>query len=482
MPHPTGKSEGRQTRREESEGGIVLGAWESHAQGEGRPRFQAIRSGRSPHAEEETGTYAGLERIAHKAKAAPRERLTALSHHLTVEYLRETYSLMNRRGAPGVDRVSMQEYGMNLDANLTDLVSRMKRRAYDAPPVRRVYIPKAGSTGKMRPLGIPAVEDRLLQAAVARMLSAIYEPLFRDASYGFRPGRGARDALRQVRGAVMRAGAQYVYEADIRGFFDHLDHAWLMRMLELKIGDPWILRLVQKWLKAGILEGGTVTHPEAGAPQGGPLSPVLANVYLHYVLDLWFDKVVRPGLRGNATLVRYADDFLIVLDDAADAQQVAALVPERLAKFGLEVAPEKTRLIPFGRACWRRGENAGNFDFLGFRHILGTSRQGQAVLVRRPGKKGVHRFLMEVKQWLGTHMHLPPRLQQRALKAKLQGFYQYYGLRHCTDVLAHVQYWILWIWARTLRRRSQVHRPNWEQMGRYPWYKLPSPKVLHPDV
>jgi group II intron reverse transcriptase/maturase len=429
-----------------------------------------------------TGTYAGLERIAEKAKAAPHERFTALSHHVTGEYLKETFSLMNRHGAPGVDHVSMAEYGLNLDANLTNLVDRMKRRAYDAPPVRRVYIPKAGNPDKLRPLGIPAVEDRLLQAAVARLLSAIYEPIFRDSSFGFRPGRSAHDALRRVREAVMGGRVQYVFETDVRSFFDRLDHDWLMRMLELKVGDPWILRLVRKWLKAGIFENGTVAHPANGSPQGGPLSPVLANVYLHYVLDLWFDKVVRSGLRGTAELVRYADDLLVLFENETDAQRFAQTLPERLAKFGLEVAPEKTRLIPFGAGFWRQGKGAtGTFDFLGFSHHLGTSRKGKMNVVRTPAKKGVHRFVMGIKAWLKANMHRPPREQQQVLSAKLRGYYQYYGLPTCHRPLAVIQYRVSWYWGRSLRRRSQRGRP-WAELNRRPWFTLPAPKIVHPTV
>ncbi len=271
----------------------------------GRPStVSAVPSRRFPHAEEEPETYAGRERIAAKARTAPRERFTALAHHLTEEFLRETFSLMNRRGAPGVDGVSMTAYGQHLDAQVADLVARLKRRAYQAPPVRRVYIPKSGKPDQLRPLGIPAGEDRLLQAAVARLLSALYEPLFRDTSYGFRPSRSAHGALRRVRQVVMSGRVQYVYEADIRGFFDHLDHAWLLRMLALRVGDPRILGRVRQWLQAGVLDQGRTMHPEAGTPQGGPLSPVLANVYRHYVLDLWFDRAVRPRLRGTAELVR----------------------------------------------------------------------------------------------------------------------------------------------------------------------------------
>ncbi len=309
---------------------------------------------------------AGLERIAERAKAAPRERFTALAHHLTEDMLKETFARMNRHGAPGVDRVSMEEYAEDLDAHVADLVERMKRRAYDAPHVRRTYIPKAGNPEKLRPLGIPTVEDRLLQAAVARILGAIYEPIFLGCSYGFRPGRSAHDALREIRATITSGRAQYALEADIRGYFDHIQHDWLLRMLELKVGDPWILRLIRKWLKAGIFDKGTVTQPEEGTPQGGPLSPLLANVYLHYALDLWFAKVVRPRLRAGAKVVRFADDFLLLFADERDAEKVAEVLPKRLAKFGLEVAPEKTRLVPFGTKTWRQGKDAtGTFDFLG---------------------------------------------------------------------------------------------------------------------
>ncbi|MGC8489976.1 MAG: group II intron reverse transcriptase/maturase [Clostridia bacterium] len=389
---------------------------------------------------------------------------------------------MNRQGAPGVDHVSVAEYGLNLDANLADLVDRMKRRAYDARPVRRVYIPKAGSD-KMRPLGIPAVEDRLLQAAVARLLSAIYEPIFRDSSFGFRPGRSAHDALRRVREAVMGGRVQYVYETDIRSFFDRMDHGWLLRMLELKVGDPWILRLVRKWLKAGIFENGSVTQAAVGAPQGGPLSPVLANVYLHYALDLWFDKVVRPTLRGRAELVRYADDLLALFEDEEEAQRFAQTLPERLAKFGLEVAPEKTQLIPFGARFWRQGRDAtGTFDFLGFSHHLRTDRKGRMAVVRVPCAKSVRRFLMETKAWLRANMHLPPAEQHKALAARLSGFYQYFALWHCQPRLKSVRYQVLLYWKWTLSRRSQRGFAAWTWLNQRRWFRLPLPRLLHRTV
>jgi len=470
-------------RREESEDGIVLGARESRVQGEGRPRLQRSNVGASLTTEEDNDTYTGLERIAHRAEAAPHERFTALAHHLTEEFLCDTYGLMNRRGAPGVDRLSMRSYGQHLEAHAADLVARLKRGAYRAPPVRRTYIPKAGNPAKLRPLGIPTVEDRLLQATVARVLGAIYEPVFLDSSFGFRPGRSARDALQRVRRVVLSGRVQYVYEADIRSFFDHLDHAWLLRMLALKVGDPTILRLIRQWLTAGIWDQGTVTRPEAGTPQGGPLSPLLANVYLHYVLDLWFTHAVRPRLTGAAALVRYADDFLVLFEHAEDAERFATVLPQRLAKFGLEVAPEKTRLLAFGPHAWRQGRAAtGTFDFLGFTHRLGTSRTGQMVVVRQPAKKSVQRFLLETKAWLRQHMHDAPRDQQQTLAAKLRGVYQYFGLRLCYRVLEQIRRQVQRYWHWTLRRRSHTSRATWAWVHQRPWFHLPAPRVLHPEV
>ncbi len=256
-----------------------------------------------------------------------------------------------------------------------------------------------------------------------------------------------------------------------------------MRMLELKVGDPWILRLIRKWLKAGILDQGTVTQPEEGTPQGGPLSPLLANVYLHYVLDLWFEKVVRPRCRSVAKIVRFADDFLVLFGDERDAETFTRVLPERLNKFRLEVAPEKTRLVPFGAKSWRLGKGAtGTFDFLGFSHHLGTSRRGAMMVVRVPARKSVHRFLMEVKGWLRTNLHWAPAEQQAILAAKLRGFYQYFGLRLCLRRLDAVRLQVRRYWQQALGRRSQRARANWSILSRKPWFQLPSPRIVHPTV
>lgn len=424
-----------------------------------------------------------LERIGQRAKADQGLCFTALAHHLDEEFLNETWQGLNKRGAAGVDGVSMSAYAANLDENLKNLVQRLKTHSYRAPNVRRTYIPKAGNPAKLRPLGIPTVEDRLLQAAVSRLLAPIYEAGFLDCSYGFRPGRTAHQALAEVRLAVLKGEAHWVAEADIRGFFDHLNHEWLMQMLQLRIGDPWILRLIRKWLKAGTLDQGAVTTPEEGTPQGGPLSPLLANIYLHYVLDLWFTRVVRPRCHGPAKLVRFADDYVALFERQEDTERFATALPKRLAKFGLSLAEEKTKLIPYGRAHWKRGQShAHHFDLLGFRHHLGTDRYGRMTVVRIPCPKSVRKFLNGVGEWLRQHLHDRPSEQQRVLAQKLRGFYQYFALWHTTTKLRAIRDEVYRLWRNALRRRSQRSRLTWEEWRRKPWFDLPQPKLLHRAV
>ncbi len=330
---------------------------------------------------------------------------------------------------------------------------------------------------------MPTVEDRLLQAGVARILSAIYEADFLDCSYGFRPGRRAHDALAVIRREVILGRANWVVEADIRGYFDAIGHEWMLRMLELRIGDPWILRLIEKWLKAGIFESGQVTTPERGTPQGGPLSPVLANVYLHYALDLWFERVVRPRSQDSVTLVRFADDFVILCKNEEDARAIAAALPRRLGKFGLSLAEEKTQVVPFGRVHWWRGEHRGHhFDFLGFRHHIGTSRTGRMSVVRIPSPKSVRRFLAETKEWLWEHMHDRPEEQQRMLASKVTGFYQYFSVWHAGPKLRSVRQEVLKYWKWALGRRSQRAKLSWVELQARTWFTLPMPKLVHREV
>lgn len=423
-----------------------------------------------------------LDDIAFRAKAQPAARFTALAHHLTEEFLEDTWQGLNHRGAPGLSGETMETYGRQRGRRIPGLVSRLKTRGYRVPPVRRVYIPKPGQPAKRRPLGILEVEDRLLQAAVSRLLTAIYEADFVEESYGFRPGRSAHDALAAVEAAVMTRPMQWVYEADIRGFFDHLQHDWLMTMLSERIGDPGILRLIQKWLHAPIVEpDGTRSTPTEGAPQGGPLSPLLGNVYLHYVLDLWFKKAVQPVCRGEAQLVRYADDFLVLFAREEDAQRFAAALPARLAKFGLELAEEKTRLMPFGWRVWRAAENRGlpseRFDFLGFRHFGARTRSGVWRLQRRLTPKSRHKFLLQTKTELHRLMHASVLVQQQYLSRALRGFFGYFGLPGCFSALETLRLQVLYAWIQVLRRRSQrSHRgKTWYFSQR--WFWVPPAKL-----
>ncbi len=424
-----------------------------------------------------------LERIFSRAKAEPKIRFTALAHHLSVEFLSGIWRLLNKKGTAGVDGVSRKAYEENLYGNLERLVAEMKAGYYHAPPVRRVYIPKAGNPQKRRPLGIPTVEDRLLQAAVAQILGAVYEADFLDCAYGFRPGRTAHQAVAELRREVTFGKVQWIYEADIRGFFDHLDHGWLMRMLEQRVADPWILRPIRKWLKAGIFERGAITEPTEGSPQGGPISPMLANVYLHYALDLWFERMVRPRCRGEAKPIRFADDFLVLFSNEADARAFADVLPKRMAKFGLNLAEEKTRLIPFGRTSWRPGEShPHHFDFLGFRHHLGRDRKGRMAVIRIPCPKSVRKFLAGVKEWLRRHRHEPGWLQSALLVAKLRGFYQYFALWHTTRKLEAVRKEVEKYWVRSLNGRSQKGKKAWGEWNLKPWFRLPKPRMLHRTV
>jgi len=322
-----------------------------------------------------------LDRIADKAKTDDKLRFTSLAHLLTPAFLMETWSKMNRQGASGVDQETTVEFERNLEQRCEDIVGRLKARSYRPPPVRRVNIPKGD--GKTRPLGIPTVEDRLVQRAVARLLEPVYETDFLNCSYGFRPGRSAHAALTVLRKQFMTGGVTTIFETDIRGYFDSINHAWLMRMLKLRIADPVILRLIGKWLKAGVMIDGVVVHTEAGSPQGGPISPLLANIYLHYALDLWVERIVAKRCEGRVYLTRFADDFVVGFQHAGEALKFSRAVEKRLQKFHLEVAPEKTRLLTFGRTAALRGQKLGKFDFIGFTHIGGRDRKGRFTVVRK---------------------------------------------------------------------------------------------------
>jgi len=395
--------------------------------------------------------------IAKKASSDKRYRFRNLYRELNEDLLRDSWRLLRKDAALGVDLVSATEYEANLEENIHQLVERLKRKRYRAKLVRRHYIPKG--EGKMRPLGIPAIEDKLLQMAVKRLLEAIFEQDFLSCSYGYRPRVGALEAVDQLTVKLQFGGYNQVVEADIKGFFDNLSHEWLMRMLAERIDDQAILRLIKKWLKAGVLDtDGKVLRPEGGTPQGGIISPILANVYLHYALDLWFEKVFQRSCKGEAFLIRYADDFVCGFGREEDAQRFYSELEERLRKFGLELAAAKTRVLPFSR--YRLGETS--FDFLGFEFRWGTDRKGQARLQRRTARKKFRSSVERVAKWCKKHRHLRIAEQFRRLNAKLRGYYNYYGVNGNYASLNEFYHLLQRLHLKWLNRRSQCPSYTWD--------------------
>lgn len=429
-----------------------------------------------------TSVSTKMQRIAELARRAPSTALTTLAHHIDAEFLREAYRRTRKDGAPGVDRQTAEEYAQNLEANLQALLDRFKSGTYRAPPVKRVHIPKADGT-KTRPIGIPTFEDKVLQRAVAMVLETVYEQEFLDCSYGFRPGRSAHQALQRLWEALTEMGGGWVLEVDIQGFFDSLDHGHLRDFLDQRVRDGVLRRAIDKWLKAGVLEEGVLTHPDIGTPQGGVVSPLLANVYLHEVLDKWFETQVRPRLTGRAVLIRYADDFVIAFSSEVDARRVSAVLPKRFGRYGLTLHPEKTRLVPFRRPSTpdggKRGKRPGTFDLLGFTHYWGRSYRGYMVLKRQTARSRFRRALAAATLWCRRNLHLSVANQQRSLNLRLRGHYGYYGITGNFLALKRYKEAVQGIWRKWLNRRSQRARMNWERflalLQRYP---LAPPRVV----
>ncbi|QUH26060.1 group II intron reverse transcriptase/maturase [Serpentinicella alkaliphila] len=425
-----------------------------------------------------------LDGIAIKAKHDKKAVFTSLAHIITPDFLKETWKMMNRKGARGIDGETTKEFESKLDERVQDVCTRMKENRYKAPPVKRVDIPKGD--GKTRPLGIPTVGDRLVQRAVARILEAIYEPEFMDFSYGFRPKRNPHQALRELRNCIVKKKVRFVYEADIKGYFNHINHAWLMKMLRLKVKDPVILNMIGKWLRAGVMINGIVIINGEGTPQGGPISPILANIYLHYVLDLWYQKKFKTYAQGEVYLVRFADDYVACFQYKRDAEKFEKYSKYRINKFGLQLADEKTRLMLFGRYARERkamyDEKPEAFDFLGFKHICGVGNNGQFALIRKPTTKSCRKFLDKTHKWLKAHSHWKRRDQQRQLTSMLRGFYQYFSLHHCGNKLSYIRSEVVNQWIRSLRRRSQRHRMYWSYLKKSEWFKLPYPELIHADI
>jgi group II intron reverse transcriptase/maturase len=421
-----------------------------------------------------------VERIAKLAREKPDRPLTTLAHHINADWLREAYRRTRKDGARGIDGQSAEQYAQQLEDNLQALLDRAKSGRYRAPPVRRVHIPK-GDGQQTRPIGIPTFEDKVLQRAVAMVLEAVYEQSFCDFSYGFRPGRSAHDALQALQSTLVKMGGGWLLEVDIKKFFDTLDHEHLRNILRRRIGDGVILRLIGKWLNAGVMEGMTLSHPEAGTPQGGVISPLLANIYLHEVLDEWFVRDVQPRLAGRGALVRYADDFAFVFEQKQDAERVLAVLPKRFGKYGLTLHPDKTRLVPFHRPDRQDGDDdkPGTFDLLGFTHHWGLSRKGWWYVKKRTAKDRFSRTLRRIAEWCRTHLHDDVESQHRALSRKLLGHYAYFGVTSNYEALNRLQQRVQEIWHKWLSRRSQKGL-TWLAMkrlkGRFP---LPLPRIVH---
>ena len=427
------------------------------------------------------------QRIAKLARESPQMAFTTLAHHMDLDWLREAYRRTRKDGAVGVDGQTACEYEADLESNLRSLLERAKSGTYRAPPVRRVHIPK-GDGLQTRPIGIPTFEDKVLQRAVAMILEAVYEQDFLDCSYGFRPGRSAHQALEALWKQTMRMGGGWVLEIDIRKFFDALDHAHLRNILSQRVRDGVVVRLIGKWLNAGVLEGGCVTHPQTGSPQGGVISPLLANVYLHEVLDTWFERMVKPRLRGQACLIRYADDAVLVFVNERDARKVMDVLPKRFEKYGLSLHPDKTRLVPFehprrGRRPSEPAGQPGSFDLLGFTHFWAKSLKGAWVVKRKTAKGRFSRAMKAVSQWCRQHRHRPVREQWEALSSKLRGHYAYYGITGNTRSIRLLRHWAERVWRKWLNRRSAAAWMDWETFQRLlKRYPLPAAVLARPHA
>jgi RNA-directed DNA polymerase len=423
------------------------------------------------------------ERIAKLAKEAPDMAFTSLSHHVDLAWMHEAYVRTRKKGAPGIDGVTAAEYATKLEDNLRSLLDRAKSGdRYRAPPVRRVHIPK-GDGSQTRPIGIPTFEDKVLQRAIVMLLEPLYEQDFKEFSYGFRPGRSAHRALQAIRTGIMGMEGGWVLEVDIRKFFDTVDHGHLREILRRRVRDGVVLRLIGKWLNAGVLEGLVLSHPEVGTPQGGVISPMLANIFLHDVVDEWFTRDVQPRLKGRSLLVRYADDMIFVFEQEHDAKRVLDVLGKRFAKYGLTLHPEKTRLVEFTRPPRSpHGDQGdrGTFDFLGLTHHWARSRAGNNVVRQKTAKDRFSRALRRVTEWCREYRHLPIKEQQEALGQKLRGHYAYFGITGNYPALRALHQEVKRIWRKWLGRRSNDGYVTWAKMDallkRLP---LPLPRVVH---
>lgn len=426
----------------------------------------------------------GLDGVRDAARKDRELKFTSLLHHVSVDLLRRSFYRLKRKAAVGVDEVSWQGYEQDLENNLIDLHGRIHRGAFRAKPSRRVYIDKAD--GSRRPLGIPSLEDKIVQHAVRHVMQHIYEEDFKGFSYGFRPRRSPHQALDAVSVGITEQRVNWIIDADIKGFFDEIDRDWLVKFIEHRISDKRLVRLIQRWLNAGIIEETDWSDSGKGTPQGGILSPLLANIFLHYVLDLWFDWWRRRRRGGKCIIIRYADDFVLGFEDETDARECLGALSERMAKFGLQLHPTKTRLIEFGRRSAGRnrrdGRKSETFDFLGLTHFWGTTRSGQITLQRRTMAKRLRRKLTELGEELRRRRHDPVGATGRWLASVVRGWQNYYGVPMNYRCLQQFQEGIFHLWLRQLRRRSQRGRSRWTyaRMRRLVDRHLPKPRITHP--
>lgn len=433
------------------------------------------------------GVSTKLQQIAELARRRPEAVLTTLSHHIDLEFLKEAYRRTRKDGAAGVDEMTAREYAKDLDGRLASLLERFKSGTYWAPPVRRVHIPKGDGT-KTRPIGIPTFEDKVLQRAVTMVLEAVYEQDFLDCSWGFRPGRGAHGALEMLYQGLRRMHGGWVLDVDIKSFFDTIDHGQLRLLLDQRVRDGVLRRMIDKWLQAGVLEEGAVHYPDGGTPQGGVISPLLANVYLHHVLDTWFESMAKPALREEAFMVRYADDFVIVCARKSDAEKLLAVLPKRFGKYGLTLHPEKTRLVCFTEPDSKSNPDGGDggsgtFDLLGFTHFWRRGRRGMWVIGQKTAKGRLTRAIRKVAEWLRHNRNRKVIDQHRELIPKLRGHYQYYGITGNWRALNSFYEAVRREWHRWLNRRSQRNTMVWKSFERLlRQYVLPRPKIVHSYV
>lgn len=421
-----------------------------------------------------------LQQIAEQAARYPERVFINLAHHIDLDMLYESYHQTRKDKAAGVDKVTGKEYGSNLEKNLRELHYRLTNDLYKAQPVKRVWIDK--EPGKLRPLGIPCFEDKIVQRAVSLLMSAVYEQDFYDFSYGFREKRSPLDAIKTVREMCNQRNIGWIVDADVSGYFDNIDHSWLRKFLKQRVNDGGLLKLIGKWLNAGVMEEGSLCHPDKGSPQGSVISPLLANVVLHYVLDEWFVKEVQPKLKGRSFIVRFADDFIIGCEHEEDARRVMAVLPKRFSRFGLTIHPDKTVLEAFRNPDRKyQGEMSnGTFDFVGFTHYWAKSRNGNWVIKRKTAGKRLRRTIKSIWMWCRDNRHMPGADQYRIFCSKLRGHFQYYGVRCNMRSMRKVSHEAEKAWRYWLSRRSHTGKINWEKytlfLSRNP---LPSPKIIH---